>query len=93
MSTLMQILNLYATRDSQTKFEGNRMKNGKVHIFTCTIYSIYGEKLLKLNHAQHYDVLDFAQNGQNGSSYQVKEGSRCFLCQVAKFGLHRASKF
>ena len=26
----MQILNLYATRDSQTKFEGNQMKNGKV---------------------------------------------------------------
>ena len=39
MSTLMQILNLYATRDSQTKFEGNRMKNGKIHIFT--IYSIH----------------------------------------------------
>ena len=32
MSTLMQILNLYATRDSQTKFEGNRMKNGKVTV-------------------------------------------------------------
>ena len=29
MSTLMQILNLYATRDSQTKFDGNCMKNGK----------------------------------------------------------------
>ena len=32
MSTLMQILNLYATKDSQTKFEGNRMKNGKVTV-------------------------------------------------------------
>ena len=32
MSTLMQILNLYATRDSQTKFEGNRMKNGRVTV-------------------------------------------------------------
>ena len=32
MSTLMQILNLYATRDSQTKFEGNHMKNGKVTV-------------------------------------------------------------
>ena len=38
MSTLIQILNLYATRDSQTKFEGNRITNGKVHIFTCTIH-------------------------------------------------------
>ena len=32
MSTLMYILNLYATRDSQTKFEGNCMKNGKVTV-------------------------------------------------------------
>ena len=32
MSTLMQILNLYATRDSQPKFEANRMKNGKVTV-------------------------------------------------------------
>ena len=29
MSTLIQILNLYATRDSQTKFEGNRIKKAK----------------------------------------------------------------
>ena len=32
MSTLIQILNLQATRDSQTKFEGNHMKNGKVPV-------------------------------------------------------------
>ena len=32
MSTLMQILNLYATRDSQPKFEANCMKNGKVTV-------------------------------------------------------------
>ena len=32
MSTLIQILNLQATRDSQTKFEGNHMKNGKVTV-------------------------------------------------------------
>ena len=32
MSTLMQILNLYATTDSQIKFEANRMKNGKVTV-------------------------------------------------------------
>ena len=32
MSTLMQILNLYATRDSLTKFKGNHMKNGKVTV-------------------------------------------------------------
>ena len=32
MSTMIQILNLYATRDSQTKFEGNHMKNGKVTV-------------------------------------------------------------
>ena len=32
MSTLMQILNLYATRESQTKFEANLMKNGKVTV-------------------------------------------------------------
>ena len=30
MSTLMLIPNLYATGDSQTKFEANCMKNGKV---------------------------------------------------------------
>ena len=34
MSTLMQILNLYATRESQTKFEANCMKNGKVTVMT-----------------------------------------------------------
>ena len=34
MSTLMQILNLYATKDSQTKFEANCMKNGKVTVMT-----------------------------------------------------------
>ena len=28
----MQILNLYATRDSQPKFEANHMKNGKVTV-------------------------------------------------------------
>ena len=32
MSTLMQMLILYATRDSQTKFEENHMKNGKVTV-------------------------------------------------------------
>ena len=32
MSILMQILNLYATRDSQLKFEANHMKNGKVTV-------------------------------------------------------------
>ena len=32
MATLMQILNLYATRDSQIKFEANHMKNGKVTV-------------------------------------------------------------
>ena len=32
MSTLMQILNPYVTRDSQTKVEGNHMKNGKVTV-------------------------------------------------------------
>ena len=32
MSTLMQTLNLYATRDSQPKFEANHMKNGKVTV-------------------------------------------------------------
>ena len=32
MSILMQILNLYATIDSQPKFEGNHMKNGKVTV-------------------------------------------------------------
>ena len=32
MSTLMQILNLYATTDSQIKFEANHMKNGKVTV-------------------------------------------------------------
>ena len=32
MSTLMQIFNLYATRDSQPKFEANHMKNGKVTV-------------------------------------------------------------
>ena len=46
MSTLMQILNLYATRDSQIKFEGNRRKNAKFHIFTCTIYSIQSVRIL-----------------------------------------------
>ena len=34
MSMLMQILNLYATRESQTKFEANCMKNGKVTVMT-----------------------------------------------------------
>ena len=28
----MSILNLYATRESQTKFEANCMKNGKVTV-------------------------------------------------------------
>ena len=28
----MQILNVYATRDSQPKFEANCMKNGKVTV-------------------------------------------------------------
>ena len=32
ISRLMQILNLNATRESQTKFEGNRIKNGKVTV-------------------------------------------------------------
>ena len=32
MSTLIQILNLYATRDSQTKFEANCMKSSKVTV-------------------------------------------------------------
>ena len=32
MSTLMQILNLYATRDSQPKFEANHMKIGQVTV-------------------------------------------------------------
>ena len=35
MSTSMQILNLYATRDSQPKFEANHMKNGKVTVLRC----------------------------------------------------------
>ena len=38
MSTLIQILNLYATRDSQSKFERNCMKNSKVHFFTYILY-------------------------------------------------------
>ena len=33
MSTLMQIPNLYATKDSKTKFEANYIKNGKVYFF------------------------------------------------------------
>ena len=32
MSTLMQIPNLYSTKDSQTKFEANCIKNGKVTV-------------------------------------------------------------
>ena len=32
MSKVIQILNLYATRDLQTKFEVNCMKNGKVTV-------------------------------------------------------------
>ena len=32
MSTLIQILNLYATRESQTKFQANCMKNSQVTV-------------------------------------------------------------
>ena len=32
MLTLMQILNLYTTRDSHPKFEANLIKNGKVTV-------------------------------------------------------------
>ena len=34
-------LTVYTTIDTQTKFERTRIKNGKVHIFIYTIYSIY----------------------------------------------------
>ena len=37
MSTLRQILNLYATTDSQIKFEANRMKNGKVTVLRLVV--------------------------------------------------------
>ena len=49
ISTLMQILNLYATRGSQTKLKGNCMKNAKIHFFTYECFIINKQPVFSHN--------------------------------------------